>query len=116
MRWVNAKTDRCMRGSDIWHMLQIHIIGDGSDSAYPSHDLYAVTVQDASPGAAHNPTFAIPTESLLMLITILLVVLLLALVGGLPHWGYSRSWGYGPSGGLGLVVVILIVLLLMGRI
>jgi len=51
-----------------------------------------------------------------MLITILLVVLLLALVGGLPHWGYSRSWGYGPSGGLGLVVVILIVLLLMGRI
>jgi len=51
-----------------------------------------------------------------MLITIVLIVLLLALVGGLPRWGYSRSWGYGPSGGLGLIVVILIVLLLLGRI
>ena len=51
-----------------------------------------------------------------MLVTILLVILILALIGGLPHWGYSRSWGYGPSGGLGLIVVILIVLLLMGRI
>ena len=48
--------------------------------------------------------------------TILLIVLILAHVGALPTWGHSRSWGYGPSGGLGLVVVILIVLLLMGRI
>ncbi|MDB5350244.1 MAG: hypothetical protein JWN86_1491 [Planctomycetota bacterium] len=47
---------------------------------------------------------------------ILLIVLLLMLVGGLPTWGHSRNWGYGPSGGLGLVVVILIILLLMGRI
>lgn len=48
--------------------------------------------------------------------TILLIVLILMLVGALPSWPHSRSWGYGPSGGLGLVVVILIVLLLMGRI
>ena len=48
--------------------------------------------------------------------TILLIVLVLALVGVLPTWGHSRSWGYGPSGGLGLVVIILIVPLLMGRI
>lgn len=48
--------------------------------------------------------------------TILLIVLILLLVGALPSWPHSRSWGYGPSGGLGLVVVILIVLLLMGRI
>ncbi|WP_047511341.1 DUF3309 domain-containing protein [Methylibium sp. CF468] len=48
--------------------------------------------------------------------TILLIVLILILVGALPTWPHSRSWGYGPSGGLGLVVVILIVLLLMGRI
>jgi len=48
--------------------------------------------------------------------TILLIVLLLLLVGALPTWPHSRSWGYGPSGGLGLVVIILIVLLLMGRI
>ena len=47
---------------------------------------------------------------------ILLIVLILALIGVLPAWPHSRSWGYGPTGGLGLVVVILIVLLLLGRI
>jgi hypothetical protein len=46
--------------------------------------------------------------------TIILIVLLLLLIGAIPAWPHSRSWGYGPSGGLGLVVVILIVLLLMG--
>jgi hypothetical protein len=51
-----------------------------------------------------------------MLGTILLVVLILLLIGALPNWGYSSGWGYGPSGGLGLVVVIILVLLLMGRI
>lgn len=51
-----------------------------------------------------------------MLSTILLIVLILLLIGALPTYPYSRNWGYGPSGGLGLVVVILIVLLLMGRI
>jgi len=51
-----------------------------------------------------------------MLGTILLVVLVLMLVGAIPAWPHSRSWGYGPSGGLGLVVVILLVLVLMGRI
>jgi hypothetical protein len=48
--------------------------------------------------------------------TILLIVLLLMLVGVLPAWPHSRSWGYGPSGGLGLVAVVLVVLLLMGKI
>lgn len=48
--------------------------------------------------------------------TILLVLLVLMLVGALPRWGHSRSWGYGPSGGLGLVLIIVLVLLLMGRI
>ncbi len=42
---------------------------------------------------------------------ILLIVLILLLVGGLPRWEYSRRWGYGPSGGLGLLLLILIVLL-----
>jgi hypothetical protein len=51
-----------------------------------------------------------------MLGTILIVILILMLLGALPTWGHSRNWGYGPSGGLGLVVVILIILLLMGRI
>ncbi len=48
-----------------------------------------------------------------MLGTILIIVLILALIGALPTWGHSRSWGYYPSGGLGLVVVIVVVLLLL---
>jgi Protein of unknown function (DUF3309) len=51
-----------------------------------------------------------------MLGTVLLVVLVLLLIGALPSWNYSRSWGYFPSGIVGLLVVILLVLLLMGRI
>jgi len=47
---------------------------------------------------------------------ILTVVLVLALVGSLPRWPHSRSWGYYPSGGVGLVLVILLILLLLGRL
>jgi hypothetical protein len=48
--------------------------------------------------------------------TILLIILVLLLVGALPSWPYSRGWGYYPSGGLGLIVVVLLVLLLAGRL
>jgi hypothetical protein len=48
--------------------------------------------------------------------TILLVILILILVGVIPTWPHSKNWGYGPSGGLGLVVIIVLVLLLMGRL
>ena len=48
--------------------------------------------------------------------TILLIVLVLLLLGALPAWPYSRSWGYYPSGGLGLVLIILVALVLIGRI
>ena len=48
--------------------------------------------------------------------TILLIVLILLLLGAIPVWPYSRSWGYGPTGGIGLLVVVLLVLLLMGVI
>lgn len=48
--------------------------------------------------------------------TLLLIILILALVGALPTWPHSKSWGYYPSGGVGLLVLILVVLLLMGRI
>jgi hypothetical protein len=51
-----------------------------------------------------------------MLGTILIVILVLMLLGAMPTWPHSRNWGYGPSGGLGLIVVILLILLLMGRI
>ena len=52
----------------------------------------------------------------LKLTTMLIVVLILALFGALPTWGHSRSWGYGPSGGVGLVLLVLIVLFMTGRI
>ncbi len=48
--------------------------------------------------------------------TILVVVLILLLLGALPTWPYSRAWGYYPSGGLGLIVIVVIVLLLAGRL
>lgn len=48
--------------------------------------------------------------------TILLIILVLALVGILPTWPHSRSWGYGPSGVVGLIVVVLVILLLLGKI
>lgn len=51
-----------------------------------------------------------------MISTLLIVVLVLLLLGALPAWPHSRSWGYAPSGTLGLVVLIVVVLVLMGRI
>ena len=51
-----------------------------------------------------------------MLGTILLVILILMLLGAIPTWPHSRQWGYYPSGGLGFVILILVILLLMGRI
>ena len=51
-----------------------------------------------------------------MLSTILIVILILLLIGALPTWPYSTGWGYYPSGGLGLVVLILIILLILGKL
>lgn len=51
-----------------------------------------------------------------MLGTILLILLILMLIGGLPRWGYSRGWGYGPTGIIGLILVIYLILLLIGRV
>ncbi len=48
--------------------------------------------------------------------TILVIILILALVGVIPIWPHSRSWGYRPTGGVGLIVLILVILLLLGRI
>ena len=48
--------------------------------------------------------------------TILLVILILMLLGSVPAWPHSRNWGYGPSGGLGTIFVILLIVVLMGRI
>jgi hypothetical protein len=51
-----------------------------------------------------------------MLGTILLIILILALLGALPTWGYSSGWGYYPSGGIGMVLLIVVILLLAGRL
>jgi hypothetical protein len=51
-----------------------------------------------------------------MLGTILIVVLVLALIGALPTWPHSRSWGYYPTGGLGMILVIVVILLVLGRL
>jgi len=55
-------------------------------------------------------------ENIMGLGTILLVILILMLIGAIPSWPHSKNWGYGPSGGLGLVVIILVVLLVTGRL
>jgi len=51
-----------------------------------------------------------------MLGTILLIVLVLFLIGALPNWKHSTNWGYGPSGGLGLILIVVLILVVMGRI
>jgi hypothetical protein len=48
--------------------------------------------------------------------TILLIIIVLALIGVIPAWPHSRAWGYGPSGGVGLILVVLVVLVVLGRI
>jgi len=50
------------------------------------------------------------------MLTILIIILVLMLIGAIPAWPHSRQWGYYPSGGIGLVVIVLVILLLMGRI
>jgi hypothetical protein len=55
-------------------------------------------------------------EGLIMLGTILIIVLVLLVLGALPTWPYSSGWGYYPSGGLGLILLILVIMLLLGRI
>ena len=47
---------------------------------------------------------------------IIVIILILLLIGAVPHWGYSRGWGYGPSGLLGVILIVVIILLLMGRL
>jgi hypothetical protein len=51
-----------------------------------------------------------------MLGTILIVILILALLGALPRWSHSRNWGYYPTGGVGVILVIVVILLVLGRI
>ncbi len=71
---------------------------------------------EPAPDAAPAARRVNPRSRTLSIGTILLIVLILILVGALPSWPHSRSWGYGPSGIVGVVALVLVVLLLMGRI
>lgn len=51
-----------------------------------------------------------------MIVTVLLIVLVIALLGGLPVWPHSANWGYGPSGLLGVVLIVILILVLLGRV
>lgn len=66
--------------------------------------------------SAHAGIASKPWEYDMSLGTILLIVVVLLLVGAIPSWPHSRTWGYGPSGGLGLVLLIIIILVVLGRI
>lgn len=50
------------------------------------------------------------------MVTILLIILILMLLGGLPRWNHSKNWGYGPSGLIGTILVVLLILMLLGRV
>jgi hypothetical protein len=100
MRGVFRKTNDCVR------------------AAQPRDPKTAAAVPPAVPPwePIPAPRVVFPNNEATMLSTVLLVILILLLIGALPRWQYSSGWGYYPSGGIGLIVLILIVLLLMGRI
>jgi len=72
---------------------------------------------EVSARSANRNVFGIfPFERETMLGTILIIFLILALFGALPRWNHSRDWGYRPTGGLGIVLVVVVILVLLGRI
>jgi VIT1/CCC1 family predicted Fe2+/Mn2+ transporter len=66
------------------------------------------------PSASHTPRYSNALGELV--ITILIVILVLMLIGALPSWPHSRNWGYRPSGGLGLILVIILILYMLGYV
>jgi hypothetical protein len=87
---------------------------DSAGRVEPSGSALSASARNA---AQHAATLAWDfKEKFMSLGTILLIVLILMLVGALPTWPHSRSWGYAPMGGLGLVVLIVVVLLLLGKL
>jgi tetrahydromethanopterin S-methyltransferase subunit F len=84
----------------------------GIDPAVNAIQLAAGFARSHSP---RNGTLAHKEEGM-TIGTILIIILVLVLIGALPTWGYSRSWGYRPTGGIGLVLLIVVILLLLGYI
>lgn len=77
---------------------------------------YAHQVPGGFSASEPNPLIHDTKETPVTLGTILLIILVLMLIGAIRRWPHSRTWGYGPSGGLGLVLVVVVALLLMGRL
>jgi hypothetical protein len=71
-------------------------------------------ISHAEEAGANTPAGSFSEAS--MLGTILIILLILALLGAFPRWGWSRGWGYFPSGGLGLILIIVVILVLLGRL
>jgi hypothetical protein len=78
--------------------------------------LFASSPNRALHGSRDRQILSTQAEVIDMLGTILLIVLILLLIGAFPTWPHSRSWGYGPTGGLGIVVIVVIVLVIAGVI
>src|SRR5208337_725597 len=96
--------------------ITFHFSGDGLTSGRAVAPLSRGAMKRFTRAELTNVTQLLHRKGAKTMVTILIVLLVLALVGALPSWPYSRGWGYYPSGGLGLVVLILVVLLLMGRV
>jgi hypothetical protein len=93
---------------------------DASPKELPLHQGVRTQAQggsDSIPAAPNSVGVSGPRRAAKMTLgTILLVILILILVGAIPSWGYNRSWGYGPSGIVGVLLIVVIILLLTGRI
>src|SRR5271165_448061 len=96
--------------------IRIHFSGDGLTNGRSDAPLSRGAMKRSTRAELTNVSQLLHRKGAKTMVTILIVFLVLALVGALPSWPYSRGWGYYPSGGLGLVVLILVVLLLMGRL
>jgi hypothetical protein len=77
--------------------------------------LLVLEVRMCADGLRHTG-FDLRTRSGIRMGTLLLIILILLLIGGLPTWPHSRRWGYGPSGGLGVVLAVLLILILLGYV
>src|SRR4029078_1784101 len=89
-----------------------HRAGDGRASYMGAR----VTRERTVGSTTRQRVIARQPEVVMSISLLVLIVLVLLLIGALPTWGYSSGWGYWPSGGLGLVLLVLIVLMLMGRL
>jgi hypothetical protein len=97
--------------SDRWHPAGFHINAEGGVRCLcePTAELNA---RPARSVGIHQQS----RDTAMTLSTILIIVLILALIGALPNWGYSRGWGFAPSGIIGTILIILLILALLGRV